>query len=96
MRKRVQVLPKSVQQYLETKLQERNKEPFGYFYLLCKLHKNPVKTRPVFSDYTSTPHALGEWVGEMLQPIVKEQAAYFKDSFKLNYYLQRDVHAHKH
>jgi hypothetical protein len=26
---------------------------------------------------------MGEWVDEMLQPIVKEQAAYFKDSFRL-------------
>jgi hypothetical protein len=83
MRKHVRVLSTNVRLYLETKLQESSEEPFGYFYLLYKLHKKPVKTRPVCSDCTSTPHALGEWVDEMLQPIVKEQAAYFKDSFSL-------------
>ena len=83
MRKHVRVLPKNVRPYLETKLQESNKEPFGCFYILYKLHKNPVKSRPVCLDCTSPPHALREWVEEMLQPIVKGQAAYFKDSFKL-------------
>jgi len=29
------------------------------------------------------PHALGQWVDEMLQPIVQAQGAYFKDSFAL-------------
>jgi hypothetical protein len=83
MRKHVRVLPENIKEYLKTKLQESSEDPFGYFYLLYKLHKNPVKTRPVFSDCTSTSHALGEWVDEMLQSIVKEQAAYFKDSFNL-------------
>ena len=61
--------------------------PFGYFYLLYKLHKTPIKTRPVSSDCASLPHALGEWVDEMLQPLVKAQATYFKDSFCLKQWL---------
>jgi hypothetical protein len=48
------------------KLQESENDPFGYFYLLYKLHNNPVKTKPACSDYASTPHALGQWVNEML------------------------------
>ena len=69
--------------YLGKKLQESKGDPFGYFYLLYKLHKTPVKTRPVFSDCFFVPHALGQWVDEMLQPIVQAQGAYFKDSFAL-------------
>ena len=69
--------------YIEAKLKESEKEPFGYFYLLYKLHKKPIKTRPVCSDCASTPHALGRWVDETLQPLVRAQATYFKDSFTL-------------
>ncbi|KAL7527818.1 hypothetical protein ACHAWF_002316, partial [Thalassiosira exigua] len=59
------------------------KEPFGYFYLTYKLHKSPVKTRPACSDCASITHALGQWVHEQLQPIVKAQHTYFKNSFEL-------------
>ena len=69
--------------FLRAKLKESKKEPFGFFYLLYKLHKTPLKTRPVCSDYASTPHALGIWVNQILQPIAKSQQAYFKDSFSL-------------
>ncbi|KAL7534531.1 hypothetical protein ACHAXR_005939 [Thalassiosira sp. AJA248-18] len=48
-----------------------------------KLHKTPLKTRPVCSDCASLPHALGQWVDEMLQPIVKAQPTYFKNTFAL-------------
>ena len=51
--------------------------------MLYKLHKTPIKTRPVCSDCASLPHALGEWVDEMLQPMVKAQHTYFRDSFAL-------------
>ena len=44
------------------------------------------------SDCAATPHALGQWVDEMLQPIVKAQPAYFKDTFYLKKELaKRDV-----
>ena len=69
--------------YLRKKLSETADEPFGYFYLLYKLHKTPVKTRPVCSDCASLTHALGQWVDEQLQPIVKAQHTYFKNSFEL-------------
>lgn len=69
--------------YIRKKLEETEDEPFGYFYLLYKLHKSPIKTRPVCSDCASLPHALGQWVDEMLQPIVKAQHTYFRDSFVL-------------
>lgn len=64
-------LPQDVRQFLRSKLNETEADPFGYFYLLYKIHKTPVKTRPVCSDCASTTHALGIWVDSMLQPIVK-------------------------
>jgi hypothetical protein len=57
------------------------REPFGYFYLLAKIRKSPLSTRP----YVLTVLVLfiGKWLDLRLQPIVKEQFAYFKDSFSL-------------
>ena len=75
--------------YLRKKLKETEEDPFGYFYLLYKLHKTPIKTRPVCSDCSSTCHALGQWVNEMLQPIAQAQAAYFKDTFALKNILDK-------
>ena len=62
--------------YLRAKLEDAKQDPFGYFYLLYKLHKTPTSTRPVCSDCASLPHALGQWVDEMLQPIVQAQHTY--------------------
>jgi hypothetical protein len=58
-------------------------DPYGYFYLLSKLHKSPFSTRPICSDCTSLPHSVGKWVDRQLQPIVKTQHTYFKNSFDL-------------
>jgi hypothetical protein len=62
---------------------EANKDPHGYFYLLIKLHKEKILGRPVCFDCGSLPHALGRWVDAQLQPIIKDQALYFKNSFTL-------------
>jgi hypothetical protein len=69
--------------YIRKKLEETRDDPFGYFYLLYKLHKSPISTRPVCSDCGSLPHALGQWVDLMLQPMVRAQHTYFKDTFDL-------------
>ncbi|KAL7525048.1 hypothetical protein ACHAXR_000837, partial [Thalassiosira sp. AJA248-18] len=84
-----QLLSDSSVKYIRKKLEETSADPFGYFYLLYKLHKTPIKTRPVCSDCASLPHALGEWVDEMLQPMVKAQHTYFKDSYTLKQELAR-------
>mmetsp|Transcript_18939 Transcript_18939/g.41008 ORF Transcript_18939/g.41008 Transcript_18939/m.41008 type:complete len:639 (+) Transcript_18939:377-2293(+) len=76
-------LTDSETKFLRQKLKETIDDPFGYFYLLIKLHKSPVSTRPVCSDVASLPHALGQWVDEKLQPIVKSQHTYFKNSIAL-------------
>ena len=76
-------LSDDAQKFIRRKLSETIKDPFGYFYLTIKLHKTPISTRPVCSDCASLPHALGQWVDEQLQPIVKGQSTYFKNSFDL-------------
>ncbi|KAL7524310.1 hypothetical protein ACHAXR_000518, partial [Thalassiosira sp. AJA248-18] len=78
-----QVLSGQAVGYIRKKLDETIDDPFGYFYLLIKLHKSPISTRPVCSDCASLPHALGQWVDEQLQPIVKAQPTYFKNSYEL-------------
>ena len=69
--------------YIQEKIKQSWDDPFGYFYLLAKLHKTPVSTRPVCSDCASLPHLVGKWVDKQLQPIVKTQHTYFKNSFEL-------------
>ena len=58
-------------------------DPYAYFYLLYKLHKTPIKTRPVSSQCSSVSFAIGQWVDEQLQPIAKTMPGYFQDSFAL-------------
>jgi hypothetical protein len=77
------VLPDDTQTYLRKKLIKRREDPFGYFYFLYKLHKTPVKTRPVCSDFSSNPHAFGKWIIPMYQTIVQQFPAYLKDTFEL-------------
>lgn len=69
--------------YIREHAEKAKLEPFGYFYLLAKLHKTPLSTRPVCSDCASLPHSVGKWVDKQLQPIVKRQQTYFQDSFEL-------------
>ncbi len=82
-------VPNEVIHYIRYHLDKANKDPFGYFYLLIKLHKSPISTRPVCSDCASLPHALGKWVNTQLQPIVQRQATYFKDSYALKKMLDK-------
>ncbi len=69
--------------YIRKHLDDAANDPLGYFYLLIKLHKTPIIGRPVCSDCGSLPHALGQWVDKTLQPIVQDQALYFKNSTEL-------------
>jgi hypothetical protein len=69
--------------FIHCKLSDNLADPFGYFYLMIKLHELPITTCPVCSDCASLPHALGQWVDDQLQPIVKGQSTYFKNSMDL-------------
>ncbi len=77
-----EISPKA-QKFIHRKQSDNLADPFGYVYLTIKLHKLPNTTRPVCTDCASLPHALGQWVDEQLQPIVKGQAIYFKNSMDL-------------
>ncbi len=69
--------------FIRKHLNDAANSPLGYFYLLIKLHKTPISGRPVCLDCGSLPHALGQWVNKTLQPIVQDQALYFKNSAEL-------------
>ena len=77
------VLTLNQRQYIQHHVRKNFKDPFGYFYLLMKIHKTPMSTRPVCSDCGSLPFPLGEWLNHTLLPYVIEQHSYIKDSFTL-------------
>ena len=77
------VLDKDSREYIIQKTRANANDPYGYFYLMYKVHKSPLKTRPVVSDCASIVHPLGKWVDTQLQPMAKSMPTYFQDSFAL-------------
>ena len=45
-------------------------DPFSYFYLLPKVHKNPWTTRPIVSYSGSLLYGIAKWLDSTLQKIV--------------------------
>ena len=67
--------------YIRHKVNEAwDNDPFSYFYLLYKIHKQPLKTRPVVSTCGCVSFAIAQWVDFTLQPMAKAQKSYIKDS----------------
>ena len=60
-----------------------NEEPWGFLYLLFKVHKIPLKTRPAVSYCSNLLHPLGQLITEWLQPLARMRKSYFQDSFTL-------------
>ena len=58
--KHCSALPDSWIHFVRNKLAATKDEPFGYFYLMYKIHKTPTSTRPVCSDCSSVIHTLGK------------------------------------
>lgn len=54
-----------------------------YLYLTMKVHKDPLKTRPIVSFPGSTFHALGIWVDTQLQEVAKSFPTYLDSSYEL-------------
>ena len=70
------VLSKEERNFLCTNLR-LNEDPWGFLYLLFKVHKIPIKTRPVVSYCGNLLHPLGQLITDWLQPLAKMQKSYF-------------------
>ena len=66
-----------------TRLSNSCTDAFPYFYLTMKVHKTPLKTRPIVSCTGSLLYGLGVWVDDKLQRIARQQKTYFKSSYDL-------------
>ena len=58
-------------------------DPLPYFYLLMKVHKVPLKTRPIVLFSGSLFHSLGVWIDTHLQDVAKSFPSYLQSSFDL-------------
>ena len=58
------------------------------FYILMKVHKTPLSTRPVVSYSGSLLHGLGVWVDDKLQIAARSVNTYFKSSNVLKRHLE--------
>ena len=70
---------------------KRQDNPFPFFYALAKVHKQPLKTRPIVSVSGSLLQGIALWADCKLQPIAKKGRAYFRDSFTLKQELDKLV-----
>ena len=58
-------------------------DPFPVLYLLMKIHKHPLKTRPVVSCSGSLLHPIGVWLDTALQPIATSLPSFIGSSYDL-------------
>ena len=77
------VLNKQERKFLRSSLQDPKITPYGVLYLTMKVHKTPLKTRPIVSCSSTTLQNLGIWVDRQLQQIVPLQPSYLKNSMSL-------------
>jgi hypothetical protein len=59
------------------------------FYLTFKIHKTPLKTRHIVSVSGSLPHALGRWLDDQLQPLVRQLPSVIASSWELKNRLEK-------
>ena len=64
---------------------------YNTFYVLPKVHKNKLSTRPIVSTSGTLLRALGVWCDEKLQIAARKQRSYFKDTFELKKTLDKIV-----
>ncbi len=75
-------LPKQSIRYIRVKTKECT-NPFPQLYLLMKVHKKPLKTRPVVSCSGSLLHPMGVWLDTALQPIATSLPSFIASSYDL-------------
>ena len=76
------VLSQHERKYLSYLDKESTDSTFGTFYLLMKVHKQPMKTRPIVSVSGSMLERLGKWVTSYLLPIAMNTKSYIKSSLE--------------
>ena len=76
------ILPKESIRYIRKKTKECT-DPFPKLYLLMKVHKQPIRTRPVVSCTGSLLHPLGVWLDTALQPIATSLPSFIASSYDL-------------
>lgn len=59
------------------------------FYILPKLHKDPISQRPIVAAHTDAYSGLSRWLGKMLLPVVQRLPAYIRDSHAVCYVLDQ-------
>jgi hypothetical protein len=69
--------------FIRSALKDPETDHISTFYLLMKIHKSPLKTRPIVSCSGTILYYLGIWVDDKLQKLAKRQQSYFKSSFEL-------------
>ena len=53
------------------------------FYILAKIHKNPIKGRPIVPSMTWITHHLSQWIAFQLNPLISNLEWVLKDSREL-------------
>ena len=81
------VLDKNEKRYLDYHRQNYDDE-FSTFYVTMKVHKTPLKTRPIISTSGTLLRALGVWCDSKLQIAAQQCQCYFKDTFELKKQLE--------
>ena len=76
------MLNKEERKFLCTNLSS-NEDQWDFLCLLFKVHKVPLKTRPVVLYCRNLLHTLGQLITEWLKPLDRMYKYYFKDSFTL-------------
>ena len=82
IRKHLKQLNPTEKKFLRHHLQE-NTEPWCTFYLLMKVHKTPLRTRPIVSTSGSLLQPMGIWVDSKLQTVARSMPAFINSSLEL-------------
>ena len=78
-------LDRHLQRY-EAEWKKQGDPPLAQLYLLAKVHKTPLATRPIISVNGTILYGLGQWVDHKLQSLIKE----FPERFP--YYIKSSQH----
>jgi len=83
-------MQRSMQRF-QDEWKEHSCPTFCRFYLLAKVHKTPLKTRPIVSVSSSVTEAIGKWVDHQLQILFEKHRVRFPYFLKSSRELVRDV-----